>query len=245
MPGVCGIQSIAGHHLAWLRNLHTHSGITQGNLFYEESNEVARMAGMKYKIDFLLNFRGEVIQVFSGDVVEEHREAGERCLQITAADIPRKVDVTISAAYPLEKGNQSIKALSTAASVTKPGGQIIWVAPQPDRDQLLPFVNEVGSKKTANEFHRQLLEGHYPEPLRPIGLSFMCTVVEAKAYLERFSRIIHVTDGLDRSHVESMRMTPARTVQEAVELAREKMPRGDVVVFPYGGVVLARIVREP
>jgi hypothetical protein len=70
-------------------------------------------------------------------------------------------------------------------------------------------------------------------------------VVETKAYLERFSRIIHVTDGLDRSHVESMKMTPARTVQEAVELAREKMPQGDVVVFPYGGVVLARIVREP
>lgn len=245
MPGVYGIQSIASHHLAWLRNPHTHGGVTQGNLFYEESNEIARMAGMKYKIDFLLNFKGEVIQVFSGDVVEEHQEAGARCIEITAADIPRKVDVAISAAYPLEKGNQSIKSLSTAASITKPGGQIIWVAPQPDRDQLIPFVNEVASQKTANEFHRQLVEGHYPEALRPIGLSFMCTVVETKAYLERFSRIIHVTDGLDRSHVESMRMTPARTVQEAVELAREKMPQGDVVVFPYGGVVLARIVREP
>ena len=93
MPGVCGIQSIASHHLAWLRNPHTHGGITQGNLFYEEANEIARMIGLKYKIDFLLNFRGEVIQVFSGDVVEEHAEASKRCLQITAADIPRKVDV--------------------------------------------------------------------------------------------------------------------------------------------------------
>lgn len=245
MPGVCGIQSIASHHLAWLRNPHTHGGIPQGNLFYEEANEVARMIGLKYKIDFLLNFRGEVIQVFSGDVVEEHREASKRCLQITAADIPRKVDVTISAAYPLEKGNQSIKSLTTAVSITKPGGQIIWVAPQPDRDQLIPFVNEVASQKTANEFHRQLVEGNYPEPLRPIGLSFMCTVVETKAYLERFSRIIHVTDGLDRSHVESMKMTYARTVQEAVELARETMPRSEVAVLPYGGAVLARIVREP
>jgi hypothetical protein len=89
-----------------------------------------------------------------------------------------------------------------------------------------------------------LVEGNYPEPLRRIGLSFMCTVVETKAYLERFSRIIHVTDGLDRSHVESMKMTYARTAQEAVELARETMPRGEVVILPYGGVVLARIVRE-
>ncbi len=244
MPGVCGMQSIASHHLTWLRNPHTRGGNSQGNLFYEEANEIARMIGLKYKIDFLLNFRGEVIQVFSGDVVEEHGEASERCLQITAADIPRKVDLTISAAYPLEKGNQSIKSLTTAASITKPGGQIIWVAPQPDREQLIPFVNEVASRTSANEFHRQLVEGNYPEPLRRIGLSFMCTVVETKAYLERFSRIIHVTDGLDRSHVESMKMTYARTVQEAVELVRETMPRGEVVILPYGGAVLARIVRE-
>ena len=244
MPGVCGMQSIASHHLAWLRNPHTRGGNSQGNLFYEEANEIARMIGLNYKIDFLLNFMGEVIQVFSGDVVEEHGEASKRCLQITAADIPRKVDLTISAAYPLESGNQSIKSLTTAASITKPGGQIIWVAPQPDREQLIPFVNEVASQTSANEFHRQLVEGNYPEPLRPIGLSFMCTVVETKAYLERFSRIIHVTDGLDRSHVESMKMTYARTVQEAVELARETMPRGEVVVLPYGGIVLARIVRE-
>jgi nickel-dependent lactate racemase len=243
MPGVCGLQAIASHHLAWLRNPNTHSGITQGNLFYEEANEIARMVGLRFKIDFLSKSKGEVIQIFSGDVLEEHAEAIKRCVQTTAADIPRKADVTLSSAYPLERGNQSIKSLTTAASITKPGGQIIWVAPQPDREQLGPFVEEVGSPKSANEFHRQLVEGKYPEPLRPIGLSFMCTVVEVKAYVKRFSRIIHVTDGLSRSEVESMGMTYAGTIQEAVEIAEEKTPRGDAVVFPYGGVVLARIVQ--
>ena len=243
MPGVCGFQSIAAHHLTWLRNPHTHCGIVEGNLFYEESNEIARMIGFKFKIDFLLNFKGEVIRIFSGDVIEEHAEAIKRCIQTTAADLPRKADVTISAAYPLEMGNQSIKSLTTAASITQPGGQIIWVAPQPDHDQLLPLVHEVASEKTSNEFHRQLLEGKYPEPLIPIGLSFMCTVAEIKFFTERFSRIIHVTGGLQKSEVEAMRMIYARTVQEAVEMAHERTPRGDVVIFPYGGAVLARIVQ--
>jgi hypothetical protein len=49
--------------------------------------------------------------------------------------------------------------------------------------------------------------------------------------------------GFTRSEVESMGMTYAGTVQEAVEIARERTPRGDAVVFPYGGVVLARISR--
>ena len=242
MPGVCGIQSIASHHLSWLRNPHTHSGVTQGNFFWEEANEIAGMIGLKYKIDFLLNFKGEVVQIFSGDVIEEHREASRRCAQTTAADLPRKADVTISAAYPLERGNQPVKSLTTAASVTKPGGQIIWVAPQPDREQLIPFVEEVGSGISANQFHRNLLEGKFPESLKPIGLSFMCTVVEVKNYLDRFSRIIHVTRGLERSQVESMRMIYAESIEEATQIAHGQAPHADVIVLPYGGFVLPQII---
>jgi len=241
MPGVCGIQSIAAHHFTWFRNPYTHTGCVEGNLFYEECNEIARLIGFKFKIDFLLNFRGEVIKIFCGDVIEEHREAIKECVRITTVEVTKKVDVTISAAYPLERGNQSIKSLGTAAAVTKSGGQIIWVAPQPDRDQLIPFVNEVSSNKTTNEYHRQLVEGRYPETLKPIGLSFMCTVVDVKNLLDRFSRIIHVTEGLDRTHVESMKMGYARSLTEAVEMARSKTPIGDLVVFPDGGVVLPKI----
>jgi len=241
MPGVCGVQSIAAHHFTWFRNIRTHTGRVKGNLFYEECNEIARLIGFKFKIDFLLDFRGEIIKIFCGDVVEEHSEAMKECARITTVEVPRKADVTISAAYPLERGNQSIKSLGTAAAVTKSGGQIIWVAPQPDRDQLIPFVNEVSSNKSTNEYHRQLVEGRYPEALKPIGLSFMCTVVDVKNLLDCFSRIIHVTEGLDRSHVESMKMGYARTLTEAVEMARSNTPIGDLVVFPYGGVVLPRI----
>jgi nickel-dependent lactate racemase len=241
MPGVCGIASIAAHHLTWLRNSQTHSGVTKGNWFHEEANEIARMANLGFKIDLLLNFRGEVTRVFAGDVVAEHGEAIRECEATVGVSVSRKADVTISAAFPLERGNQCIKSLSTAAAVTKAGGQIIWVAPQPDRDQLLPFVNEVGSAEGANAFHRRLIEGDYPEALIPIGLSFMCTVVEVKGFLERFSRIIHVTEGLDRSHVEFMKMTFASSIEEAVAIAARETPRGDAIVFPYGGVVLPRI----
>jgi nickel-dependent lactate racemase len=241
MPGVCGFKSIAAHHLAWLRNRNTHNGVTQGNFFYEEANEIASMAGLRFKIDFLLNFKGEVVGVFSGDTLGEHSAAIRECIRTTAAPIPRRADISISAAYPLELGNQAIKALTSAASVTKPGGQIIWVAPQPDRNQLLPFVREIASAETANEYHRRLLEGDYPESLRSIGLSFMCTVVEVKGILERFSRIIHVTQGLDRNQVESMKMLHATSIPEAIEVAAQNMPRADLVVFPYGGAVLPQV----
>jgi len=241
MPGICGLQSIAAHHLTWIRNTNTHTGVTQGNLFYEECNEISRLIGFKYKIDFLLNFKGEVVKVFSGDVVEEHAEASKECAKITSVEIPRKADVTISAAYPLELGNQSIKSLTSAVAVTKFGGQIIWVAPQRDRDQLFPLIREVSLEKTVNEYHRQLLDGKYPEALKPMGLSFMCTVLEIKRYRDRFARIVHVTDGLDRSTVESMRMTHAATVSEACKIAENDLPRGDLIILPYGGIVMPRV----
>jgi hypothetical protein len=160
---------------------------------------------------------------------------------MTAVDIPQKADVTISAAFPLERGNQSIKSLTAAAAVTKFGGQIIWVAPQRDRDQLLPLIHEVSLEKTVNEYHRQLLEGRYPEALKPMGMSFMCTVLEIKRYRDRFARIVHVTDGLDRSTVESMRMTHAATVSEACKIVKNDLLTGDAVVLPCGGVVMPRV----
>jgi len=241
MPGICGLQSIAIHHLTWIRNVNTHTGVIKGNLFYEECNEIARLVGFKYKIDFLLNFKGEVIKVFSGDVVEEHAEASKECAKVTAVEIPRKADITISAAYPLELGNQSIKSLTSAASVTKFGGQIIWVAPQRDREQLLPLVHEVSLHKTANEYHRQLLEGRYPEALKPMGLSFMCTVLEIKRYRDHFARIVHVTDGLDQASVESMKMTHTKTIHEACKIVAKDLPKADVIIFPFGGVVMPRV----
>lgn len=237
MPGISGFQSIAAHHLTWFRNRNTHSGIIKGNLFYEEANEIARMIGFNYKIDFLINFRGEVIKVYSGDVISEHAEAVKESIRLSSVQIPRKADVTITAAFPMEKGNQSIKSLNNAAWVTKSGGTIIWVAPQQDRDNLLHFVREVASNKTANEYHRNLIERKYPETLKAAGLSFMCTVVEIMGMRDRFS-IIHVTDGLERSLVESMKMTYASTIQEAIEIAKQALPKGDLIVFPYGGMIL-------
>jgi lactate racemase len=242
MPGVCGLSSIAAHHLTWLRNPHTHSGVTQGNLFYEEANEIARMAGLRFKIDFLLNFKGEVMKLFCGDFLEAHKEAIKACVRSAAVPIVKKADITISAAYPLERGNQSVKSLSNAAAVTKPGGQIIWVAPQPDRAQFIPFIEEVGSGISGNQFHRNLLEGKFPESLKPIGLTFMCTVVNVKNYLDRFSRIIHVTRGLERSQVEFMRMTYAESIEEAIQIAHGQAPDADVVVLPYGGFVLPQMI---
>ncbi len=240
MPGISSFHSIAVHHLTWLRNRHTEAGALPGNLFFEEANEIARLIGFRFKMDFLTTFRGEVIRVFCGDVVEEHAEAARACSAASALKVPRKSDVTISAAFPLERGNQSIKSLHNAADITKSGGHIIWVAPQPDRKDMTPFAQEVGTTLTANEYHRRLVEGQYPESLQAAGLSFMCTVVETKTFLDRFS-ITHVTDGLDPKFVESMGMKYAASMEEAIRLVEKDLPKADVTILPYGGMVLPRI----
>lgn len=244
MPGICSFQSIASHHLAWLRNPNTHGGITLGNLFYEEINEIAQMVGLRFKVDFVLNFKGEIIQILCGHYKKVHEEGIRECFKLAGIHIPRKADITISSAYPLERGNQSIKSLTTAAYVTKTKGLIIWVAPQPDRQQLMPFVEEVASKKSTNEYHQQLLRGEYPEKLKTIGLSFMCTVVEVKSIIDRFSKIVHVTQGLKQSEVESMGMEYAYSIEDAISRVAKILPEADVIIFPFGGAILPIIKRE-
>jgi len=148
MPGICGVQSIAAHPLHLVPEYsHSHRPY-QRNLFYEECNEIARLIGFKFKIDFLLNFRGEVIKIFCGDVIEEHSEAIKDCARKHYRGGAEKSGCHDLRGYPLERGNQSIKSLGTAAAVTKSGGQIIWVAPQPI-GSTHSVCHEVSSNKST------------------------------------------------------------------------------------------------
>jgi uncharacterized membrane protein len=40
---------------------------------------------------------------------------------------------------------------------------------------------------------------------------------------------------------ESMRMTHAETVSEACEIVKNDLAKGDLVILPYGGVVMPRV----
>jgi nickel-dependent lactate racemase len=234
MPGVCSYRTVADHHFTWMRHRQSRVNLMNGNFFYEEIADSGRLSRLAFKLDFIINEKKEVIQAFAGDPVDEHKEASRYVASLYSTPLPNLADVTITAAFPMEVGVQSTKALTMAGFCTRSGGAIVWVAPQKEAGPILPLIKEMGSSESAGDFHRRLIEGNVPDHLRSFGISYIMQVVRFKEIAEKFT-VIHVTEGLSQEQVRMMKFHYASTIQEAIEQVSEKIPKADVALFTSGG----------
>jgi lactate racemase len=242
LPGVSSYRTIGDHHYSWLRNRTCKLSVLEGNLWYEETVEIARLGRLAFKLDFLLNEVNQVIRAFSGDPVEEHREAAKYSDSLYQVFVPKPADVVITSAAPLEPGVQASKSLLNARLAAKPGGMIIWCAAEKQPGPLMFLVEQMAQAKTANDYHRRLLRGDIPDSLKPFGISFFMIGVPFKEIAEQYN-VIHATEGLTKEQVELMSFAYAPTVEAAIEQARKTIPRADVTILPSGGTIIP-VVRE-
>lgn len=240
MPGVCSYRSIADHHFTWMRHRDSRVNLLDGNPFYEEIVDAARLARLGFKLDLIVNDRKEVVKAFAGDPVAEHKEASRYATSLYLVPLPGLADVTITSAFPLEVGVQATKALAMARFCTRSGGAIVWVAPQKEAGSILPLIREMGTPEGADEFHRRLVQGDIPEHLKAFGISYIMQVVYFKELAERFT-MVHVTEGLAADQVEMMGFTYQRDLQGAIDLLSERFPEAKVAVFPSGGNIIPAV----
>jgi len=243
MPGVSSYRTIGEHHYNWLRNKSCQLNVLEGNAWYDETVEIARMGGLSFKIDFLLNETGHVIGVYAGDPVEEHREAAKYAASLYLVSLPKPADVVITSAAPLEIGVQATKALLNARLAAKTGGTIIWAAAQKQAGPLMSLIEQMAAAKSANEYHQRLLRGDIPDAIKPFGISFFMLGVPFKELSEKYS-VVHVTEGLTKEQVELMNFGYAATLDEAVRETHKKIPRADVTIIPSGGTIIPEISRQ-
>ena len=198
------------------------------------------MGGLAFKLDFILNETAKVIGVYSGDAVEEHREAAKYAASLYRVSLPKLADIVITSAAPLEIGVQATKALLNARLAVKTGGTIIWVAAQKQAGPLMSLIEQMAAAKSANEYHRRLLQGDIPDPLKPFGISFFMLGVPFKELSEKYS-VLHVTEGLTKEQVEMMNFDYAATLDEAIQETYRKIPKADVTIIPSGGTIIPEV----
>jgi nickel-dependent lactate racemase len=240
MPGVSSYRSIAEHHFAFMRNRSSRVNLLDGNPFWEEIVDAGRMSRLTFKLDFIMNEKKQVIRAFAGDPEAEWREAARFAESLYLMRLPRHADVTITSASPLELGVQATKALLLANCCTRSGGTIVWVASQKHAGPILPLIEEMGSRRNANEIHRDFVGGAIPKHLSRFGISYIMQIVHYKELVERFN-IIHVTEGLTPEQVRMMGMTYANDLQQTIDDLAKDMPRADVAVFPSGGNIIPEV----
>lgn len=137
LPGAAHLDSIAYNH----RDVRAQApetcgmGKHNGNVMRADSEEGARLAGLDFKVDVLVNDRGATTAVFAGDFLEEHSRAVELAKDVYATEPrPRNKDIVIANAFT--KANEMGLALlagvyalenltgTTVVFANAPAGQI-------------------------------------------------------------------------------------------------------------------------
>lgn len=131
-PGIVGISTIQDFHNAEMIG-HPQStwGILDGNIVQDAATQNCLMAKPDFMLNVTLNGAKEITGVFAGDVIEAHRVGCAFVKEHAMFPVEDFFDIVITtnAGYPLDQNlYQTVKGMSAAAQIVKPGGSIISVS---------------------------------------------------------------------------------------------------------------------
>jgi nickel-dependent lactate racemase len=149
-PGVAGIASTEYNHrvVGGLGGDRSNQdkyrlGKIEGNEAREDIEEAVRMVGLDLKVDLLVNNRREIIGVFAGDFIAQHRAGVEQAKKLYATPIAKGCDIVVTNAFPIE--NQVIKAVWPANLSLNEGGHAVVVVQSVEGQALHYLAGRFGT----------------------------------------------------------------------------------------------------
>lgn len=236
-PGLASARTIEATHMLALdfvrggRRSGVGIGMLEGNAVHEECERVASLIGPAFSINAIVDERGRATQVFAGDWRAAHREACEQYLREHSTRIAEKRDVVIASCggYPYDINLiQAHKTLEMAAVACKEGGTIVLLAECRDGLGRADFLKWFDSKNAV------ALESRLRESYEVNGQTAWSLLSKA----ERF-RVVLVSQ-LAEEDVIRMRMTPARSLDDALEILEGT---ADGFILPRGPALLPVVQR--
>lgn len=132
MPGMAGLETILGNHCAAnIAHPQATWGQTWGNPIWEEVREIAHQADATFLLNVALNREKQITGIFAGDLDQAHASgvAFVRRTAMVAVDKPFDLVITTNSGYPLDLNlYQSVKGMSAASQIVRPGGAILMVS---------------------------------------------------------------------------------------------------------------------
>jgi lactate racemase len=244
-PGLAAQQTIKVlHSPRFMRDERASEGSIEDNPLHRELVEIARMAGHAFMVDAALA-RGvpgnrPIAGVFAGDPIEAHRAGVKFVSRVMLETLEEPVDavITTSAGYPLDLTfYQSLKGVTAASHIVKPGGKILLVAACDEGPGAPEFSRMVAENPSDAEFMRKL-------ETAPVEIDQW--QLEKLGLVTRKCQVLFAVPGLPPRYHGSLWGPSYQTAQQAVDgLAASLAPGSTVAVIPEGPYVLARLAETP
>ena len=156
LPGICGADTIAYHHAHVTQGIGM--GKIEGNEFRADIEEAARLAGLHFKVDAVLNERREVVALFAGDFVAEHRAAVELARKLYRSETVTDADILVVNSYPDE--SQIIRSYWTVPLSLREGGDVVVVTYSWEGQNMLQLYSRFGTDYGGRGYKPGNVYGH-------------------------------------------------------------------------------------
>jgi nickel-dependent lactate racemase len=231
LPGIADAESILDNHgPAMIADPNATWMVTRGNPLWDEILAIARRTGPAFILNVTLNRERCITRVFAGEMLAAHREGAAFVRQTAMRPVANPFDIVITSnsGYPLDLNlYQSVKGMSAAASIVRPGGDIIVAA------ECWDGIPDHG------EYKRLLWEADSVEVLleRMMAPGFRCHdqwEAQAQAQIQQKARVHVYADGLTDEEVRHALLIPCRSIEETVDRILRENPWARIAVLPDG-----------
>jgi nickel-dependent lactate racemase len=154
LPGVAHIDSITNYHLEVPKEEPESVGLGKfdRNVMRFDIEEAARMAGLDFKIDVVVNERGATSGVFAGDFIEAHRQAVAEAKLLYALDpIPRNKQIMIANAFT-KPNEMPIAALVGMMGLEGFSGTVVIIANAPEGQVVHYLLGRFGQEYGGRQY---------------------------------------------------------------------------------------------
>ncbi|MFD7906522.1 nickel-dependent lactate racemase [Kitasatospora sp. NPDC059747] len=131
-PGLAGLETVLVLHDAKrIGDPRATWGVTHGNPVHDDVRAIAAGTGVDFALDVVLNRDHRIVEAFGGDLLPMHAAATAAARRIAMRPVDHLFDVvvTTNAGHPLDQNlYQSVKGMSAAHTVVRPGGLIVCAA---------------------------------------------------------------------------------------------------------------------
>lgn len=239
-PGLVHLETVrVWHGPGLLEHPRAGEGLIEGNPVHAEAIQVAKMAGGDFIVNVTLDRDRRITGVFAGDL-EQAWQAGVRFYEpIATARVPEPVDIVVTscAGYPLDTTYyQSVKGLTAALPIVRPGGTIIMAAGLRQGLGSPEFQRLFDENPSLDDFMERIVAGRY--------FRMDQWQLELLHKVRRRARPIVVSDGVPAETLRHCFVETAPSVEVAVaQCLADYGPQARLAVIPKGPYVLARVGR--
>ncbi len=231
-PGLAALETVLElHSAARIGHPEARWGVTEGNPIHDAIRAIAARARVTFNLDVTLNREHEITNVFTGELFESHKSGCRFAAATAMAGVNELYDVVVAtnSGYPLDQNlYQTVKGMSAAAQIVKPGGAILIASECSDG---LP---EHGGYKDLfrlaagpEEFLRRLAEPGFARHDQ--------WEVQVQAMVQIQARVLVKSTGLTADQLRGAWLEPVDDLSQTVErLMKEAGPGARLAVLPDG-----------